>query len=72
MENCDPNFWQIPTNSWTTSTRVGSTLSSTNRKRYVELTVLAKELCEWMEKKGVTKTDFYTAHKLIEDLWYRP
>lgn len=41
------------------------------RTRYLELTKIANELCEWMEKeKGVRKHEACIIRNLVETLWY--
>ena len=39
------------------------------RKRYLELTRIAKELCEFLEKKGVSQDEGCKMKVLVEELW---
>ncbi len=39
------------------------------RTRYMELMKIAKELCDWLEKKGVKSDEGCKVRKLTEQLW---
>ena len=39
------------------------------RERYLELAKIAKEICELLEKKGVTAQEGCKVRKLAEELW---
>ncbi len=39
------------------------------RTRYIELVKIAKELCDWLEKKGIKQDESCKVRKLTEELW---
>ncbi len=47
----------------------GGTGDMITRTRYMELMKIAKELCDWLEKKGVKPDEGCKVRKLTEQLW---
>ena len=41
-----------------------------DRKRYVELTQLAHETCQWLESKGLKKGEQCVFSRIAQELWF--
>lgn len=57
-------------NSVSTTGLLAATPVCINRKRYVELTLLAKQTCDWLEEKGLKRGEQCVFSRIAQDLWF--